>query len=148
MKKVDIEIYGNDVYLTAYSSLCELNQKLLFLLEQQKGISPPKLNPELNSININQLNEELNAYFNNLINNKDVLITNSFNNDSTDKIIQLGDEIVKTSGIISMFCEPSSGQILRKVILRLIKENKMDNLLHIKLGHEIWTKIQISYFLL
>ncbi|MBO7044237.1 hypothetical protein J6W34_06950 [bacterium] len=52
MKKVDIEIYGNDVYLTSYSPLCELNEKLLFLLEQQRGINPPKLNPELNRVTI------------------------------------------------------------------------------------------------
>ena len=139
LKKVDIEIYGNDVYLTSYSPLCELNEKLLFLLEQQRGINPPKLNPELNSININQLNEELNSYFHNLINNKDILITNNFNNDWKTKILQLEDEINKTSGIISMFCAATSGQILRKVILRLIKENKMDNLLHIDENYDIFS---------
>ncbi|MBO6073035.1 hypothetical protein J6P59_05455 [bacterium] len=111
----------------------------MFLLEQQRGINPPKLNPELNSININQLNEELNSYFHNLINNKDILITNNFNNDSKTKILQLEDEINKTSGIISMFCAATSGQILRKVILRLIKENKMDNLLHIDENYDIFS---------
>ena len=128
-KEVDITIENNEVYLISNSDLCVLNEKLIFLLNTYKGNCPISLKDNLEEIIIKKLNLELDEYYNSIIKNVQSPLIDKFINTEKQEILQtIGPDIIKKSGIVLMFANPT-GSKLRKTVIKLIEEKKLDSLL-------------------
>ena len=129
LKEIDIDIVGNDVYLISNSDYCVLNEKLIFLLKTYKANTAISLKDNLDEIIISKLNIQLNEYYKSFIKDVDVSLIGKFINKDKDDIIQnVGTQTIKVPGMVSMFANPS-GSKLRRIVINLIEENKLDAIL-------------------
>lgn len=128
LKEVCISISGNDVFLESRNSGLIFNEKLIFFLEQNKGINFPRINNLEEEISLHDISLELDDFLKEVIEIEDY--------DPFKKVKEFtpisitNTKMEKISGFCLISCN-AGASILRNVVINLIKKDKLNDLLKI-----------------
>lgn len=123
-KEVEIKEEENEMYIHSRSESIIINEKLMFFLEEYKNINIPEISKDVEKISFFDCTSELNHFFRELIQFDDFHVLGKFEKLKATDVVD--PEITREKGIILSICNPV-GSSLRKSVLELIKERKLDN---------------------
>ncbi len=135
LKEVEIIIEDNEVFLIERNASVSLNEKLIFLIEEFQGTIIPNIKNDVDKACLYDVIRELNLYLKNSINFEFVSNEEKFTELRMQDI--KNEKIVRTSGIVLLFAQPTGG-VLRNAVIDLIKENKMDKIIKVN-ANEVLT---------
>lgn len=126
LKEIDILIEKNNVYLISRNEEIILNEKAIFFIEQSRRIVFPKIKTDVKQQNLLAINYEINDFLKDIIKIVDFDILQPLEAYKAEDI--KNSSLDKVKGITLVFCNPG-GNILRNVVLDLIKQDKISSLL-------------------
>ena len=129
LKEVCISISGNDVFLESRNASLTFNEKLIFFLEQNKGINFPRINNLEEEISLHDISLELDNFL------KEVIEIDDY--DPFRKVKEFAPlditntKMEKISGLALVSCN-AGASILRNVVINLIKKDKLNDMLKVE----------------
>lgn len=130
LKEVELVIEDNMIFLKSKDKSCVLNEKIIFLLNEFQGISIPNIKFEEEKIKISELAAELDDYLKSYLTYEESDLYQSFKD--LKKVEINNSKCIKTNGFLLMIVNPSGGA-LRKAVIDLIKNEKINNLINVDL---------------
>lgn len=132
-KSVNITIHDNDVYLESTDNSIILNEKIIYYIENFININFPTINQEEENISFDALETELDEFLKNSIdinNESDFIKINKIDLKNNSKITGINKF---SKCLVLSVCNPT-GSFLRKVMINLINNDKIDDLLNVDIS--------------